>query len=116
MPVLSALEHFPRISKPRATGRRLPNRGRMTTRCTIAKPTTARRPANRAEEVTLEIDGRRHRAEGTSVMRAAASSAPIPKLCATDSSTLRLLPPVPGRDRGAARAPGLVHHAGRRPA
>ena len=52
---------------------------------------------------------------GTSVMRAAARRRRrVPKLCATDMlERVRLLPPVPGRDRGRKGYPGLVHDAGR---
>ena len=41
----------------------------------------------------------------------------IPKLCATDMlDSVRLLPAVPGGDRGPRRHAGLLHHAGRAPA
>ena len=60
--------------------------------------TTEPRPRTSAKLDTLEIDGREVTVPaGTSVMRAAAiADVAIPKLCATDSLRLRLLPPVPG--------------------
>ena len=53
--------------------------------------------------------------EGTSIMRAAMEAGhEIPKLCATDMRRrLRLLPALPGRDRGPRRHAGLLHDAGR---
>ena len=52
---------------------------------------------------------------GTSIMRAAMDAGiQMPKLCATDMRRgLRLLPPLPGRDRGPRRHARLLHHAGR---
>ncbi len=52
--------------------------------------------------------------EGTSIMRAAMEAGiEIPKLCATDMvGCLRLLPPLPRRDRGPRRHAGVLHHAG----
>ena len=73
-------------------------------------------PASQSEKtVTLTIDG----TDGDGARghvdhaRGDGDGHQIPKLCATDSSRLRLLPPVPGRDRGPQRHAGLVHDAGR---
>ena len=74
-------------------------------------------PRAKAEKtVTLTIDGRAVTVPaGTSIMRAAMElGTKIPKLCATDMlEAVRLLPAVPGRDRGPRRHAGLLHHAGR---
>ncbi len=67
------------------------------------------------KQVTVEIDGVQVTVpEGTSVMRAAAlAEVSVPKLCATDTlQGLRLLPPVPRRDRRPQGLPRLVHHHG----
>ena len=66
--------------------------------------------------MTLTIDGVPVTVpEGTSIMRAAMEAGiKVPKLCATDMRRrLRLLPAVPGRDRGPRRHARLLHHAGR---
>ena len=70
-----------------------------------------------AKMVTLEIDGQAVTVpEGTSIMRAAMElGTKIPKLCATDSmKSLRLLPPLPRRDRRPQGHARLLHDAGRR--
>ncbi len=82
----------------------------------LKNPTTAPRPSRAQRRSTLEIDGLHVTVpDGTSVMRAAAlAGVDVPKLCATDQPRgVRLLPAVPGRDRGPQRYSGLVHHAGR---
>ncbi len=82
----------------------------------IKETITAHPPSNAEAMVTLEIDGETVTVPaGTSVMRAAAEmGTKVPKLCATDSlERLRLLPPVPGGDRGPQGHAGLLHHAGR---
>ncbi len=68
--------------------------------------TSAPPPRSAKETVTLTIDGFAVTVpEGTSIMRAAAEAGiQVPKLCATDMRRgLRLVPPVPGRDRGPRR-------------
>ncbi len=83
----------------------------------LIKETDYGTPASAAEEtVTLTIDGAPVTVPaGTSIMRAAMElGTEIPKLCATDiAGRIRLLPALPGRDRGARRHPCLLHHAGR---
>ena len=75
-------------------------------------------PASKAEKtVTLTIDGREVTVpEGTSIMRAAmeAGRRDPEALRHRHARRLRLLPPLPGRDRGPRRHAGLLHHAGRR--
>ena len=81
-----------------------------------ATPTTARRPSPSDELVTLEIDGVPVTVPaGTSVMRAAVDGRRQgpEALRHRQPRSLRLVPPVPRRDRRPQGFPGLVHHAGR---
>ena len=75
-------------------------------------------PRSKSETmVTLTIDGQSVTVpEGTSIMRAAmeAGIADPEALRHRHARGLRLLPPLPGRDRGPHRHAGLLHHAGRR--
>ena len=80
----------------------------------VPKADLRRRPKRQFE--TVELTGRRPvRVEvpaGTSVMRAALwkRHLDIPKLCATDTTgAVRLLPGLPGRDRGTPGHTRLVH-------
>ena len=78
--------------------------------------TTAPRPPRRRRSVTLTIDGIAVTVPaGTSVMRAALEAGITRPQALRDRQRrgLRLLPSVPGRDRGPRAAPGLLHHAGR---
>ncbi len=106
---------------PRAAWEKVPDRadeGTVTgeTRMTLIKETDFGTPKSKsAAMVTLEIDGLSVTVpEGTSIMRAAMElGTKIPKLCATDSSELlRLLPPVPRRDRRPQGNASFLHHAG----
>ena len=73
-------------------------------------------PRSKSETtVTLTIDGQSVTVpEGTSIMRAAmeAGTADPEALRHRHAGRVRLLPPVPGRDRGPRRHAGLLHHAG----
>ena len=113
-PVMSALDHFPEDfgARPRAE----PRRNRRPPCRSSRRSITARR--RRRPTKTVDADHRRPEVtvpEGTSIMRAAMEAGTqIPKLCATDMlEGLRLLPAVPGRDRGPRRHARLLHHAGR---
>ncbi len=67
--------------------------------------------------VTLTIDGQAVTVpKGTSVMAAAATLGTADSKAVRDRQpgAVRLLPAVPGADRGPARHPGLLHHARRR--
>jgi formate dehydrogenase major subunit len=121
MPVMSALDHFPEDFGPRrARLRRRLRPGRTPCLCAMLSTLDDRfrhpRRAPRQAMVTLTIDGRavacrRHLDHARGRWRWARPGAEA--LRHRLAGGLRLLPPVPGRDRGPPRHAGLLHHAGR---
>ena len=85
-----------------------------TTTADLGTPPSA---AGRSADVTLEIDGVAVTVpEGTSIMRAAALARPADPEAVRHryAEGVRLVPPVPGRNRRPPRVSRLVHDAGRR--
>ena len=108
-PVQSALKHFPEDFRAQGA-RRLDVLDRLS------------RPRHAAGRQSAELASRsKSTARPSPCPRARRSCGPrrsparqIPKLCATDyAEGLRLLPPVPGRDRRPQGLPGVLHDARR---
>ena len=119
MPVRSAVKHFP---EDFLTGRCMPPAARMSEirshdACDQGNRlrNTGRTPTAR-NMVTLDIDGQAVTVpDGTSIMRAAmaARHQGAEALRHRHARAVRLLPPLPRRDRRPQGHAGLLHHAGR---
>ena len=118
-PVLSALNHFPEdfgLVSPRSRGRLTADAGTSHARPSEARPTTARR-ARESEQRGHAGDrrprGDRARGHVADARRGRCRHPGAQAVRHRQPGALRLLPPVPGRDRGPQGLSGLVHHAGR---